>query len=459
MKKLIAILLCLAFMLTTFAACTPAEEPVDDPDKDTSDSTDTNDTEDTTDTNDDEDTTDTEDNTADTEDKKDEESAAPVLDLTNVEAVRYTSLGPDDSYTIYGGDKLTSFFEEPVESFFGVCKYYEDNGWTLYNYNVMNGNHFATWTRGVRLVHIYWIECESELNLVTSSISGELLPPLEPEVTTGDFKTSVTQYKSKANNGMGYVVQLADGSFMILDGGYDHCTDDLYNTLVSLNGSEKDIVIRTWLITHSHGDHTGTFQSFASKYASKVKLETLMISPVETSGTYYGGQGIVDDLKKFDGANVLYVHTGMVFNYCNVKLEILFTGDELWIAEPYRDEGLGEAQNQNNSSIVFRIYTDDYSALFLGDASEETGVRMALYYGDYLKSDMCQVAHHGVEDFPLIVYRYIKAAILWYPCDQALYDLGNRDKEVRDALKESKYTKEIIIRGNTTVTREFGAGK
>ena len=455
MKKLIAILLCLAFMLTTFAACTPAEDPADDPTKDTSDSTDTTDTNDTNDT---EDTTDTEDNTSDTEDKKDEEPAAPVLDLEGVEAVRYSSLGEDDSYSIFGGDKLSSFFEEPIESFFGVCKYYQDNNWELYNYNVLNGNHFATWTRGVRLVHIYWIECESELNIVSSSTSGELLPPLEPEVTTGKFKTSVTQIQSPEINGMGYVIQLEDGSFIIQDGGNAGRVDEMWNTLVSLNGGETGIVIRAWLITHGHGDHYPCFSSFVSKYASKVKLETVMISPVETSGSYIGGSGIVNDVKKIDGAKLLYVHTGMVFKFCNVTMEILYTGDELWIAEPYRDEGLGEAQNQNNSSIVSRIYTDDYSALFLGDASEETAVRLALYYGNYLKSDMCQAAHHGVEDFPLIVYRFIKAPILWYPCSQSLYDQTNRDKDVRDALKKSKYTKEIILHV-TRQTREFGAGK
>jgi hypothetical protein len=84
---------------------------------------------------------------------------------------------------------------------------------------------------------------------------------------------------------------------------------------------------------------------------------------------------------------------------------------------------------------------------------------MHAIYGDYLKSDMCQVAHHGVEDFPLIAYRFIKPAILWYPCSQALYDKTNRDKEVRAALAKSKYTKEIILHEKARETREFGAGK
>jgi beta-lactamase superfamily II metal-dependent hydrolase len=227
--------------------------------------------------------------------------------------------------------------------------------------------------------------------------------------------------------------------------------------LVQLNGGEEGIVIRAWIITHAHGDHYAAFRAFAPLYAADVTLETVMISPVESSEAYLtAATGIAADVAEFDGAELCYVHTGMTFRFCNVRLEVLFTGDELWIAEPTRDEGLSEAQNPNNASIVSRIYTDDYSALFLADASEEVGLRMALYYGDYLKSDMCQVAHHGVEDFPLIAYRFINAALLWYPCDTALYNRADRDREVRDALANSAYTKEIVIRDFNTVTKDFG---
>ena len=463
MKRIIAILLCLSFVLTMLAACTPSDDNTpDDTDNNVSDSENdgANDSGENTDDS-------TVDSTEDSTDVVDPETpdvntddSEPVLNLEGIEAIRYSNLGEDDVYTIAGGDKLSSYFEEPFESFLGVCKYYEDNSWELYSYTVKNGNHFATWTKSSRLAHLYWIECEQELNLVSSQKGADTLPPKTPEVTTGDVKTSVTQIQSTEINGMGYVTQLADGSFIIHDGGPAHRADELWNTLVALNGGKTTgIVIRAWLITHGHGDHYPCVTAFADKYAKNVTVEYFLISPVETSGNYLAGSGITTDVKKFDGAKLCYVHTGMTFNFCNVKFEMLFTGDELWIAEPYRDEGLGEAMNQNNSSIVSRIYTDDYSAIFLGDSSEEVALRMALYYGDYLKSDMCQIAHHGVEDFPLIAYRFINASILWYPCSQSLYDNKGRDKDVRDALKKSQYTKEIILHDKSRETREFGLYK
>lgn len=446
MKKLIAVLLCL-FLLTAFVSCATVNN-TDEPDDTMPDSGNGGGAGDDTSAGTGNDTS------AGT---GNEPVGEPTLDLEDVTPIKDFSLIEDDRYTIAGGDVLTSYFEEPLDTFLGVCKDYMQSGWDLYGYTVKNGNHFATWTRGSRLVHLYWIACENEFNKVASENGADTLPPKEPTVTTGSCTTSVTQLRSSANNGMGYITRLADGSFIIHDGGHDHCAGDLWNTLVELNGGTEGIVIRAWIITHSHGDHYAAFRAFAPLYAADVTLETVMISPVESSETYFtAAGGIAADVAEFEGAELCYVHTGMTFQFCNVKLEVLFTGDELWIAEPTRDEGLGEAQNPNNASIVSRIYTDDYSALFLADASEEVGLRLALYYGNYLKSDMCQVAHHGVEDFPLIAYRFINSAILWYPCDTALYNRTGRDKEVRDALADSAYTKEIIIRDFNTVTRNFG---
>ena len=439
MKKLISIFLFLSSCITLLAGCTPSEESSADVSENSIEAN----------------------VSQDVGDVSEPENDEPKLDLDSTTALDVTKLTINDTYTIGGGDTLSSYFEEPLESFFGTCKYYSENEWTLYNYNEINKNHFATYYKGDELRHIYWIECESELNIVTSTTGGGALPPIEPEKLPDEqtpIATSVTQIQSPEVNGMGYVIQLADGSFIIQDGGYASRANELWNTLVELNGGKENIVIRAWILTHGHDDHYPCFSAFGNNYGSKVTLETVMISPLsdEDAKTLPNlNKNILTDIQKFEGAKLLYVHTGMVFNYCNVKLEILYTADELWIAEPTRDECLEEIMNYNNSSIISRIKTDDYSAIFLGDASEEAALRLVLYYGKYLKSDMCQVAHHGVEDFPLIAYRFINASILWVPCNQYLFDLVGRDDDVRKALANSKYTEEVILHDASRETREF----
>ena len=49
----------------------------------------------------------------------------------------------------------------------------------------------------------------------------------------------------------------------------------------------------------------------------------------------------------------------------------------------------------NNTSIVFRVKAAGQTWLFLGDLGVEGGNELAAMYGDALKCDICQLAHHG----------------------------------------------------------------
>lgn len=382
----------------------------------------------------------------------------PVTDPP-IPGINHLDLGLDDQYTIPGGDTLFSYYEEPIGSFIGVCKYYEELDWTLYGFHILNNNQFATYTNGNELAHIYWIACEQELNVVTSSTGGTSLPTMDPGLVNESGNTTMTQLQSPRNNGMGYVIKLADGSFLIVDGGYGSSATELWSALVDLNGSEENIFIRAWLLTHSHKDHYECFSSFASRYASNVTLETLMISPLskEHSKNQYLTKKVSKDISKFSGADILYVHTGMVFNFGDTTLEILLTPDEFLISEPTQDKFYTENLDFNSSSIISRIYNNDCRVIFLADCTEETALRLLLYYGDYLRSEMCQVSHHGVEDCPLIVYRFINASTYWYPCNLELFDAEGRYSDIRKAIVSSKSTKEIILHDQGRITRSLHA--
>ena len=112
--------------------------------------------------------------------------------------------------------------------------------------------------------------------------------------------------------------------------------------------------------------------------------------------------------------------------------------------------------NFNNTSVVTRLYDEGYSALFLGDIAKLGADRMASLFGKYLKSDMCQVSHHGVEDVPLSFYEIVQASILYYPCNIELYDQIERHWAVRTALEKKEYTKEILIAGCGQYARAWG---
>jgi competence protein ComEC len=59
------------------------------------------------------------------------------------------------------------------------------------------------------------------------------------------------------------------------------------------------------------------------------------------------------------------------------------------------DEVSAGAGNLNNSSVVFKLVYGSVSFLFTGDAEKESEERMVRRYGDFLKSTVLKVGHHG----------------------------------------------------------------
>ena len=452
MKKAIALLICLCFIFSTFVACNHDDQQRGENNVNTPEDENTEDSNSENDENKEENKDPDDENKPGDSTDSEIVDTRPVLDLTGVEPIRYTTLEEDYQYLAGGDGKLSKFLNEPKESFLGVCKYLEDMSYELYGYNELGNVCSATYTRGSVMMHVYWVGGElNELSIVNSRKGGMTLPAAIPEVTSGKNDTVVTQMRATEDNpktqinGMGYVIRLADGSFIVYDGGYRERASELWDTLTTLNGGEEGIVIRAWLLTHAHGDHTYCFYAFSELYANKVTLERVLVAPTSLSDWKMDlNNGRLESAtNKFKNAEILYVHTGMVFNFCDVKMEILCTVDDIYFD--------GSSDDHNNSSIVSRVYKEGgKSVIFLGDAGDDVSTRLIPMYGEYLKSDICQAAHHGVEDFTVEAYRLIRAAIWFYPCNTSLYNQTNRDAEVRQEIKDSEYAEHIYLHDRRT---------
>ena len=114
--------------------------------------------------------------------------------------------------------------------------------------------------------------------------------------------------------------------------------------------------------------------------------------------------------------------------------------------------------------------------LFLGDVLNDVTSRLQTIWGDHLRTNMVQVAHHGVDDSPLAFYESLGAKVLFYPAGHLLYggengDFGEskafadkvpvldnwrRNGAVRKALAESrKY--EILLHDENAYLRVWGS--
>ena len=360
-------------------------------------------------------------------------------------------------YTYTSGDGATTLHQmnADVHDYDHACESLEENGYTEYCTNTVGDLVSTTYTKDDGVVTVTLNGNLQELYTTTSDNGAHALPEMGGAYTVRN-ETTITQVYSVNDNGMCYIIKLADGSFIIYDGGYagEYVTDgvhkddskNVYNTLVKLNGGEENIHVRAWLITHSHGDHYQVFKYFASNYANKIKLDTVLCSPVASGVTNYDRyltDTVKTDAAKF-GADVAYVRTGMSLQFVDVTLEILVTPEQVYKT--------GDPGDFNQTSVVSRIKNDDGSMIFLGDCGEAVCNWLIPTYGEALKSDMVQVAHHGCETATTELYDNIAAATVFIPCNYELL-ISDRGGAVKQHLVSAEYSKEVIIHSYGTATR------
>ena len=297
----------------------------------------------------------------------------------------------------------------------------ESKGFTKYAENAIGDKKYVTYKGLTSMVHVYYEDVYNQvIKFSDYYVSGTekstlrvLYAPLEnmeyPLAPTSDAGVKVTlpsltlmsmDYSGagQGNNGMGFVYTMADGSYVIIDGGWRHDTAKLYQFLHDNNEREDgEILIRAWLITHPHEDHYGNFESFADKYADKVTLEYFVANlGGGASVTDHPNQGDVTRihtaLAKFTAVqNTKYIipQIGQKMYFGDVHFEFLHTQE--WLYPGYR------MTDGNDYSLVAKVTFEGKTMLMTGDAyPQDISADLVDRYESYLASDYVQTPHHGM---------------------------------------------------------------
>ena len=239
------------------------------------------------------------------------------------------------------------------------------------------------------------------------------------------------------NWGLGQIITLADGSFVVIDGGRVYGkgeTENVWNVMCEMHkkahGSyptaENPLHIRAWLITHEHGDHHNLVQKFFTLYGKKeeLKFDYLMYNPGSDTQLRVAGAttNLRNNMKYYqeqveNGFEYIQVNTGQVFYFANCRIEILTTVDDIY---PWR------CSEQNNASLIFRTAllesdgqnTHETTSLWLGDAELQISQAARAMWGSFLESDQVQVSHHGRwGGSEQRLYRLVgNCEVIWFPC-------------------------------------------
>lgn len=238
-------------------------------------------------------------------------------------------------------------------------------------------------------------------------------------------------------NAMCLVFRAEDGRFIIVDGGYGvFSVNKLYKTLRSLHVNDGKITIAAWIMTHAHSDHTGAFQTLSNTTMKKRIVVENFIHHFSTDAQHeaIGSAGTSQKtrtaMKGYRDANIIKAHSGQVIQAGGMEIEMLFT---------YADMEPAVLDEMNTTSLVFRVTARDNSIMVLGDASNRSLNYLCNIYGDYLKSDMVQIAHHG--------YNGVAKAYEWIDADVVLWPGGVRQFYGREGLyriKDWKFNKKAL---------------
>ncbi len=347
-----------------------------------------------------------------------------------------------------------------------------DLGFTLYDSNKMGNNIFGTYTvkkDGVETVAYTMYYPESQRAKIVYGVRGYLPgnetiaypsnPVCTPSITQLGRDMVFYGYNPVSNTidgapGMCYILQLADGRYIIFDGGPadqeitmlskqngtwkpsgTKQTEDakkLYDFLVAKNPNSGKPVVAAWYFTHGHGDHTDLAVSFMQTYKNAVKIETVGYNIPDTTlagvtdvGVTYSARAIRAAVQSFAAAErpkVLIFHSGQEIYFPGCEIEILYTHEDYY-PQPFN--------NGNQTSTVFRVVMkaangNETVFMVMGDAEKENCTELKNRYGTYLDCDIVQLTHHGFNGACDGLYNLMTPDICFWACDPFRYETDKR---------------------------------
>ena len=280
---------------------------------------------------------------------------------------------------------------------------------------------------------------EQCIRIISSPIASVAVPPasiLEQQVYQKVTDTYMTTLGiAAAQVGTGYVILLEDGRFVIIDGGNVSSKKNgvypeskaIWDAMLALYkkayGSsavptaQRPLHVAAWYLTHGHSDHYNAFLNMVEMIgADSTKKAVFKMDYVIANlpGEYslfnntstkwgYGNSQVIHNMKsKVGGFTLLKVHTGQRLYFANLMIEVLMT---------YEDHLPARIINTNDTCTVTRLHLIGSGAvlnsnvatlsgkkttvMFLGDSWRPSGRYLCAMYGDDLRSDISQIAHHG----------------------------------------------------------------
>ena len=364
----------------------------------------------------------------------------------------YQSGGSRELFDCNNGCYMLRITDTAKQEYSKYLESLENAGFVLYSNHKIEDNLFATYQRGSVIIQANYIGCDCIARIIADP--NTILYKRKQDVVSHKI-CNTTLYQMELDYrtidcGMCYIIQCTDGSFFLIDSAHMNSTNDhkrLYDLLCRLVPDGQKIVIAGWFFSHAHQDHIVKFMDFITAGFDNYEIECLyfnfpnlnVLGSEEWSASDKQTMVEFDDLiRNHKELSVVKLHTGQKFFIRNLEFEVLTTHEDIYP---------GSLACYNDSSTVLLMTAEGCKTIFLGDANYTECNILISRYGDYLKSKIVQVAHHGYNSDNIEIYRYIDAEVALYPTSRSRYE---ETKGSGSNQLISQLTKEIYLSGNGT---------
>ena len=315
-------------------------------------------------------------------------------------------------------------------------------GYQLKQTNTINSNTFRLYVKGDTMVHINWFAKLGQYSII---YGPKTYVPASAPVT--DYKKlvtpSITQmalYKTGQSN----VVQLEDGSFVVIDGGRvkgssetkNKDSEILWTFLTSKKPASHAKPRIVWMFTHIHTDHIALARTFIPAHKNDIDLELVCwnFPDFNTLDKYVPAAGWKEsNVQSAYATSVGTLYTMMENNFPNTPIYTFHTGEKLYLPgcdieflmtpEDYYLNGFSWI---NDTSCAWRISIQGRTFMVFGDCTAVVNDQMVACFGNYIKSDIIQVTHHGVGGATLSSVRYVDADICLWAVKEKIFKEDSR---------------------------------
>ncbi|MBE6762689.1 MAG: MBL fold metallo-hydrolase, partial [Ruminococcaceae bacterium] len=326
-----------------------------------------------------------------------------------------------------------------------------------YATNAYGDNQFATYVKGNTTVNVEYTPANSTI-LVTEQVTDTLAQnELANTYTDKGLQPLIIQLDHNNSTGggigMSYIIRLADGSFIIVDGGHAETYFDNANRLYNLLREytpEGKIQIAAWLFTHCHDDHISGFSSFIERYGAQINIEQVIYNFATYEQYVYGKSSSLVGYSGFEYFDICLklnpdikistCHSGYKYHIRNAVIDVMYTLEDNF------PKVLGYTLSDvNNTSTTFKIsFTDenvDQTLLITGDsANEQCAGLLKKYSGNELEATFVQAIHHGISYGSYELYGKMNPEIVLFPAS------ANRLMEVLYQNQNSYFVKEDSVK-------------